>query len=278
MTLDELIARLHGGGRLRVWSLAVTLFGDAVAPRGGSIAMADLSRVLERLGAEPGAVRTAMSRLARDGYVEREREGRRSFYRLSASAAASFNAASTRIYADRAPEWDGSWTVALGRDVEAPPSLAAAGFVRVTPGAWVAPGDAAAPATMFAVRGDGAPPDWALEAFSPPDLAARYAKLRDAWRDFDPDGVVGVDAIAARTLLIHDWRRVLLRDLPIPRALRPSGWPGGGARKLVARIYERLDDASEAWLDGCRAVGERPLPSASHNFKRRFATDERRRG
>ena len=71
MTLDDLAARLHGEGRLRVWSLAVTVFGDAIAPRGGSIAMADLSAILERLGAEPGAIRTAMSRLARDGIVSR---------------------------------------------------------------------------------------------------------------------------------------------------------------------------------------------------------------
>ncbi|MEL6795067.1 MAG: phenylacetic acid degradation protein, partial [Pseudomonadota bacterium] len=107
MTLDQLIERLHGEGRLRVWSLAVTIFGDAVAPRGGSIAMSDLSTLLERLGAEPGAVRTAMSRLARDGYVERAKDGRRSFYRLAPAAAAEFQRATARIYAAQPADWSG---------------------------------------------------------------------------------------------------------------------------------------------------------------------------
>jgi phenylacetic acid degradation operon negative regulatory protein len=36
------IARLHGNGRLRVWSLIVTFFGDAVALRGGRVALSVL--------------------------------------------------------------------------------------------------------------------------------------------------------------------------------------------------------------------------------------------
>ena len=268
MTLDQLIARLHGEGRLRVWSLAVTVFGDAVAPRGGSIAMADLSTILERLGAEPGAIRTAMSRLARDGYVEREKEGRRSFYRLASTAAAAFEKASARIYAAQPPAWSGVWTVALGAEPEKSPD----GFLRIAPGAWVAPGEAEAPAGMFVISGgEGAPPDWARDILSPPELSARYEALFGAWSGFAAEEANGVDAVSARTLLIHDWRRILLRDAALPRALRPAKWPGAEARDLVADIYKRLAPASEDWLSGCAAPGDATLPPPSESFARRFS-------
>ncbi len=252
------LARLHAEGRLRVWSLAVTIFGDAAAPRGGALSMADLTRLLARLGAEPGAVRTAMSRLARDGWVERRRAGRRSYYSLAPRGLDESLAAAPRIYAAEPPEWDGRWTIAFTADGEAP-----AGFRRIAPGAWIAPGDAPCDAPgVFAIRGGrGAPPDWARAALSPPPLAARYAALSAAWAGFAPPGEPEA-AMAARTLLIHDWRRTLLRDAPLPRALRPAGWPGAAARALVARLYHALLPASEAWLDGCEAApGESPPPA-----------------
>lgn len=62
--VDSLIERLHARGRPRVWSLVITVFGDAIVPRGGRVALATLQEVMERLRVEPGALRTAMSRLA----------------------------------------------------------------------------------------------------------------------------------------------------------------------------------------------------------------------
>ncbi len=55
--------------------------------------------------------------------------------------------------------------------------------------------------------------------------------------------------MAARTLLIHDWRRIVLRDPGLPAALLPQDWPGEAARHLTASIYGALEDRSEAWLD-----------------------------
>lgn len=263
--LEAPLARLRAEGRLRLWSLAVTFFGDAVEPRGGAVAMADLSRLLERVGAEPGAVRTALSRLARDGWVERLRDGRRSSYRLAGRGLAESRAAAPRIYAAEPPDWDGTWTALI-----APEGEPASGFRRLLPGLFLAPGDAPVPAGAFAIRGGrGAPPDWARAALSPPPLAARYAALAEAWAGFAPPEAPE-DAMAARLLLVHDWRRTLLRDAPLPRALRPEGWPGAAARDLVARLYRALAPASEAWLDGCEAEPGAALPPPDAAFGRRF--------
>ena len=73
--LSPLIDQLHKDGRLRVWSLVITIFGDAIQPRGGRVSTARLQEILERMRIEPGALRTALSRLAKEGWVIREREG-----------------------------------------------------------------------------------------------------------------------------------------------------------------------------------------------------------
>ena len=54
--LERHIARLHGNGRLRVWSLIITFFGDAVALRGGRVALSTLQDAMGLLDIEPGAV------------------------------------------------------------------------------------------------------------------------------------------------------------------------------------------------------------------------------
>ena len=270
MTLEALIEQLHAEGRLRVWSLVVTIFGDAVAPRGGSIAMTDLSELLERLGAEPGAIRTAMSRLARDGWVERDRVGRKSYYRLAEPRAVETEAAAARIYAAAPPDWDGSWTIAVTETAlsgdEAP------GLRKVAPHVWLAPGRADAPEGAFVIHGTGEAPEWARAQLSPAPLAERYAGFAATYGALELGALADpLDAMAARTLMIHDWRRILFRDAPLPRALRPRDWPGAAARETAARVYRALGPASERWLDARQAAPGAPLPRPGAGYAARFA-------
>ena len=60
--LVPLINTLRAEGRLRVWSLVITAFGDLVQHRGGAVSSARLNVLLGRIGVEPGALRTALSR------------------------------------------------------------------------------------------------------------------------------------------------------------------------------------------------------------------------
>ena len=56
------------------------------------------------------------------------------------------------------------------------------------------------------------------------------------------------DALALRTLLIHDYRRIALRDPGIPAAYLPRDWPGFIARRIAATLWRELFEASERWL------------------------------
>ena len=68
-----------------------------------------------------------------------------------------------------------------------------------------------------------------------------------------------LDAMATRVLLIHEYRRVVLRDPCLPTALLPPDWPGAAALGLCAGLYARLAPASERWLD-TKPNGSGPLP------------------
>src|SRR5260370_5798186 len=67
----------------RTGSIVITVFGDAIVPRGGSVWLGTLLEFFEALDIDSGVVRTAMSRLATDGWLERNKASRTRFYRLA---------------------------------------------------------------------------------------------------------------------------------------------------------------------------------------------------
>ena len=76
---------------MRAWSLIITLYGDAIVPRGGSLWLGSLVKVMSLFNIDAGHVRTAMSRLTADGWLTREKAGRNSYYRLTRREEGSFN-------------------------------------------------------------------------------------------------------------------------------------------------------------------------------------------
>ena len=60
----------------RTGSIVITVFGDAIVPRGGSVWLGTLLEFFAVIDIDSGVVRTAMSRLAADGWLERNKVGR----------------------------------------------------------------------------------------------------------------------------------------------------------------------------------------------------------
>lgn len=256
--LTPLIASLHNEGRLRIWSLVITAFGDLVQHRGGEISTARLNQLLGRVGVEPGALRTALSRLTRDGWVRRERDGRMSHYRLSAQGLERFAPATTRIYAPprRAPVLNWSLEVRLK---EAEP----------------------AEIVLLPAQDAGGPADVRLlgklenltDAYRASLLEEAHRAALDALAaDLAALPLVEspLDAAAARLLLIHRWRRIVLRYRELPAELMPPDVPLSNPRSAVADAYARLSPLAEQWLDTA-ADGLLPMPAADHRLAHRFA-------
>ena len=281
--LSTILVRLRSEPS-RSGSIIITIYGDAIVPRGGCVWLGTLLEFFRAIEISEGVVRTAVSRLTADGWLERTRLGRKSFYRLAARGEATFAAAAARIYGMHANNWGGLFRLALLETGEArePARLAleAAGYAAAAPGLLVATNAAPAPALAGVLYLDAsAAPDAARQ------LAARVwpvANTADAYGRFlavfgsaesalrDAAAASGIDALVARVLLIHEYRRVVLRDPLLPAALLPQPWPGDAARRVCATIYRALVPASERWLDqhGLNANG--PLPSPGAVLQTRF--------
>ena len=239
----------------------VTVFGDAVAPRGGSIWLATLVELFAAMGVDAGAVRTAMSRLVADGWTERRRVSRSSAYELTPRGVETFTAAAGRIYAADAPGWDGRLHLAL--QPQSKGWLQRAGFGQVIPGLWVgsAPVDRPQEALMLSATTDvDSARELAARAWPLERLGASFTRFNAVfaalpkWTDPSP-----IEAMVARTLLVHEYRRLVLAAPALPDALLPVQWPGTAARALCAEAYRAVLPGSEAWLSGHRL----PKPDAS---------------
>ena len=268
----------------RTWSIVATVYGDAIVPRGGAVSLATLLTVFDALGIAGTVVRTAMWRLAGDGLLERTRVGRNSFYRLTPQGQALFLAATGRIYGVGAQAWDGHLRLVLPDGVAdrdaARAALDGAGFGQAAPGVWVSPSRAALPeAAAGSITLDTVPSvadgrRLAWKAWPLARTVDAYRRFMEVFRPLQDWVLAGqdmshLDALVARTLLLHEYRRVVLRDPSLPDALLPPDWPGAPARNLVAALYHALLPGSERWLDGGLA-DDGPLPKAGPALWRRF--------
>jgi phenylacetic acid degradation operon negative regulatory protein len=71
--------------------------------------------------------------------------------------------------------------------------------------------------------------------------------------------------------MIHDYRRLLLRDPELPAELLPPLWPGEQARTLCRSLYGHLLPASEAYLDQQLQLADGVVPAATAMLGQRFA-------
>lgn len=249
---------------MRVWSLIVTIFGDTVAPRGGEVWAGTLQELLGAMRIDAPAVRAALSRLARDGWLDRIKVGRLSYYALSAEGRAAFGPALARVYRRNRPGASPRLHLFVLPDGEGRNGLRdkalKSGYGALGASVLVGTSESVPLASMNgavlrldAELAQGLPQDLVARAFDLAPLADRY---RGFAADFTPLAEAleaGVrlsdsEAMVARTLLIHSYRRLILRDPMLPDDWLPEAWPGDAARDLTLRIYTLLAPACEHWI------------------------------
>jgi phenylacetic acid degradation operon negative regulatory protein len=254
--LQALIDAHHARKPPRTWSLLVTVFGVVALPRGEALRLSDLQDWMGALAIEPGLVRTALSRLVSNGTLTRERDGKAALYRLAPAAEADFRRASARIFGEDRPAPDGRLHLVLieegGERAAIRTALAEAGYGALAANLYLRP--------VHQGRDDLAPPGTSgFHAAGAADLAPRLAtlwplaNLQAGYRVVAGHAAAllavapGLDwqaAFLARLLLVHEFRRLVLRDPFLPAALLPAGWAGPEARATfdhaVAALAERL--------------------------------------
>jgi phenylacetic acid degradation operon negative regulatory protein len=108
------------------------------------------------------------------------------------------------------------------------------------------------------------------------DLALRYGHFNEMFAPADlglhgaraPDDL---ECLVVRILMIHEYRRIVLRDPVLPAPLLPEDWPGRKAHELCAAIYAAIADPADRWLSGHAAAERGALPLPAQPMRGRFA-------
>lgn len=246
------------------------VYGDHLRSRGSQAPVAAVVRILGPVGIAAPAVRTAISRMVSQGWLEpvQLRGGRG--YRTTERANRRLDEAGDRVYRRRLPAWDGRWHLAF----VTPPVARAArnrlradlgflGYAELVDNVWVSPfprGELAAvleragasARTARAEQFDVEPTEaWDLDALRAAydgwlGSAGRLVQAQLAAHD-DPDEA----AFAARFHLVHEWRKFLFADPGLPDALLPDDWPGREAAALFAAEAERLKPGTDRFVARC---------------------------
>jgi phenylacetic acid degradation operon negative regulatory protein len=292
----ELVARFRRQRPLRGGSLIVTIFGDSIMPRGGAVALGSLIDLTAPFGLNERLVRTATVRLAKDGWLEGRRAGKLSEYHLSPDGRERFAEATKRIYSAPDTEWSGRWTLAVlppmraAERKELKEELIWRGFGELSANVFAHPeidsrslkkqrageGPLSKVIVFDANLADGDAPQrlvslgWDLE-----DLGLRYQRFVKRFERVLAalQNLRALDDRACfivRTLLIHEYRRLHLRDPLLPPRLLRANWPGAQAAALCRDIYARVFAASEVYLSRVAAQLDGPLPAPDAAVMQRF--------
>ena len=119
-------------------------------------------------------------------------------------------------------------------------------------------------------------PNWFMEMLAPDELISSMEKLLSSFSPVANALDKGwqaspLDALALRCLLIHEWRRIVLKLHSVPAYLMPSHWPETECRTMVASLYCKLLDISEVWLDEEALSASGQMPKASNDLRKRFS-------
>ncbi|MBX3535658.1 MAG: phenylacetic acid degradation operon negative regulatory protein PaaX [Xanthobacteraceae bacterium] len=280
----DLVVAFNRRKPVRAGSLIITLYGDAIVPRGGSLSLGDITRIMELFRIDSGHVRTAISRLTTEKWLERKKVGRNTFYKLSKRGEGAFARATTRIYLARRAETAKLRLALLNGEAAhraaQRKALEAANFAPFNAMTYVS-ADAAPLKSIKGIHLLDLPASAEVieilrAAYKLDDLADRYREFIAQFRSLHDALKRGAalndrEALTVRLLLIQEFRRAVLRDPALPSALLPAGWPGEEARALAASIYKKVLTASERQLDQCQADETHALPKPNISLSQRFA-------
>jgi phenylacetic acid degradation operon negative regulatory protein len=243
-------------------SFIFTVFGDFVHRYGDAIWVGSLVRLMAEFGISEQAVRAALSRMSRQGWLESARSGSRSYYSVTEIGKRRVDEISKRIYLPPHDTWDGKWRIVSYTIPESKrelrdrlrKDLTVLGLGSLSASLWISPRDVigavrdAIAALKLEERVDIFVADyqgplgdaeltrncWDLEAIARAyqEFIARYSRQNAAPTD--------THAFVTRIWLVHDFRKFAYLDPGLPPGLLPPNWPGTQAGMLFRKYYETL--------------------------------------
>lgn len=282
-------------------SLIMTVFGDCIYHHGGIISLASLIQLMDVFGFNERSVRTAVFRLVQNGWLVSEKIGRSSYYRVTETSRQRFVQADMKIYNFNHVEWDQKWDMVLLSSVDLENKLILKkelewiGFANIASNVMAYPGcdhlklqnlllnlNMTDQVVIFKAEAlqlwqDSHPTvkrmvetNWPIQ-----ELHTRYEKFIKDFREFlnlveSVDDLDAIQAFQIRILLIHQFRRILLRDPDLPFELLPSNWLSLNAINLSSNLYQLIVSAGEEFFMETARTSEGSMPPVHPQFYKRF--------
>jgi phenylacetic acid degradation operon negative regulatory protein len=294
---QSLVAEFRSRRTLRTGSLITTVFGDSIAPRGGSVWLGSLIKVMRDFGISERLVRTSVYRLVQDGWLQSTQIGRRSYYSLTDEGRGRFEQATHKIYGEPATNWGGNWCLVLLSALDAQSKEAVRkelgwlGFGALSANVLAHPspdmtdldvtmsrlgaGEQLVVMSGRTVRNEQAMRTLARSSWNLDDIDAGYAGFVKRFRPLVANtlktaSIAPKTAFLIRTLLIQEYRKVLLRDPQLPAELLPVDWHGQNAFRLCGNLYRAVYSPADDYLSEAMETASGPLPPPDNGFMQRF--------
>jgi len=264
-------------------TLLVSYLGAIVRRFGGWMPISGTVALMEELGVDESNVRTSVFRLKRKGWLEQERHGSVTGYRLTELALETLAEGDQIVWHARVPaDLDDGWCIVTFSVPESERSkrhllrshLSSLGFGNVGGGIWIAPArmlqgaeraiaelGLSDRAAVFVGRYAAGPELSQLveSAWSLDDIESSYAQFI-ADHQADAEWVASGKRDPARAFrtyvtALDDWRKLPFRDPGLPRGVLSRDWRAEEAAQIFELIADRLSGdaiayAGRQWPDG----------------------------
>ncbi len=234
---------------------------------------------MSSFGVSRAAVRQAVSRMSRQGWLAAQRDRNRAFYRVTERGRRRIEELSPRIYGP-VIEWDGKWRHAHICNRRGEPQTAREAASRAQPrlagrrsgpSTWISPSDTlpaareaaqltgtleAANLFLSEYRGPLRDRELLQRCWDVPAIASSYRDFIERYeprlrRERERNDLSDEAAFVERLWLVHDYRKFVYIDPGLPSELLPAHWPGTAAAALFREYYAALDAKSQRLLSFC---------------------------
>jgi phenylacetic acid degradation operon negative regulatory protein len=252
---------------------------------------------MDNFGISERLVRTSVFRLVQEGWLQSSQIGRRSYYSLSDEGRERFEQATHKIYGEPLAGWNGEWCLVLLSKLDGAAKetvrkeLGWLGFGALSTSVVAHPapdmGDVDATLRRLdvaddlvvmsgqTIRNETGMRELAQASWNLDDIDERYENFVKRFRPliaaYGKNAVVSPQtAFLVRTLLIQEYRKVLLRDPQLPAELLPSNWHGTAAYQLCRNLYRAVYSHADEYLTDAMETADGPLPPPDKRFMARF--------
>ncbi|WP_075618225.1 phenylacetic acid degradation operon negative regulatory protein PaaX [Paenisporosarcina indica] len=257
-----------------------TIYGDYIRHYGNKIWIGSLIRLLKEFGHNEQSVRVSVSRMMKQGWIESEKKGNKSYYFLTQRGKARMEEAAIRIFKFAPDDWDGKWRMLMYtipedkrqiRD-ELRKELLWSGFGSFSNGCWISPNNLEKEVKLliekyeiqtytdfFVSSYKGPQEDRTLVEKSWPlqEIEGKYQEFISTYsRNFivhqsmmSKGQMTDAECFVERTKLVHEYRKFLFADPGLPKELLPEIWTGHHAALLFEQYYKLLAQSASQFFE-----------------------------